>query len=283
MIQIENLCKKYGKKTVINHISLELKNQVYGLVGPNGAGKTTLIRLLAGVTNPSGGGIVYNNNKKINIGYLPQKFGCFPVLTVYEQMEYLACLKHVPRTKVKDEIERVLQMVHLEEHRDMRCDKLSGGMIRRLGVAQALLDQPDLLLLDEPAAGLDPEERSNLNNIVKQLNGDFPVLVSTHLVADVKYVCEKIIVMDQGRILVTGNGKEISGFAENRVFQGPVKRLKEIQEPYFLVEYTELEQEQGGRILFLEDGYGSYPFLEPVIPNTEDGYLALMKGKRNGI
>lgn len=206
MIEIINLTKKYGKKEILKNISLSFDKDTYGLLGPNGAGKTTLIRILAGILPYNSGTITYSDSK---IGYLPQKFGCFPEFTLYEQLEYFSYLKELPKNTHKTEINRVLELTNLEEYAKIKCSKLSGGMIRRTGIAQALLGNPNLLLLDEPTVGLDPEERIHFHNTIQNLHGKSTILLSTHIVEDVKSLCKNIIIMDKGTIIINENIQEI--------------------------------------------------------------------------
>lgn len=146
---------------------------MYGLLGPNGSGKTTLLRMLAGVLQPTAGKIEIDRN---SIGYLPQKFGCFPELTVKEQLEYFACLKKIPKKLHEEEIDRVLDIIHLSDRKKDACRKLSGGMVRRMGIAQALLGNPKILLLDEPTVGLDPEERNHFHSIIYKIKGKMSII-----------------------------------------------------------------------------------------------------------
>lgn len=207
MIEINNLRKKFGKKEILKGISLHLEPCTYGLVGPNGAGKTTLLRILAGVMKADGGEIYMPKENGLT-GYLPQKFGCFSEFTVYEQLEYFACLKEIPKAGQKEEILRVLGIVNMDGQEKMKCKKLSGGMVRRIGIAQALLGNPLLLLLDEPTVGLDPEERNNFNNIIRKLEKKTTILLSTHLVEDINYLCQKVIVIKSGEILKSEAAEE---------------------------------------------------------------------------
>lgn len=196
MMKILGLTKRYHKKSVISGINLTLEKENYGLVGPNGAGKTTLIRMLAGVIQPTSGEIIYDSGK--SVGYLSQKFGCIPELTVFEQMEYFACLKKISNKNQRDEINNVLSMVNLEEKRNEKCKNLSGGMVRRLGIGQALLGRPELLLLDEPTAGLDPDERKAFADIIGNLKGTMTIVLSTHIINDIKNTCDKMLVLERG-------------------------------------------------------------------------------------
>lgn len=277
MIEIKGLKKRYGKKEVIKEMDLNLEVSTYGLVGPNGAGKTTLIRILAGIISSNGGTIV--NDRNGIIGYLPQKFGCFPELTLYEQMEYFACLKNLPRSEHSKEIRKALQIVNMEERKDDKCRKLSGGMIRRVGIAQALLGSPALLLLDEPTVGLDPEERNNFNNIIRQMEGKTTILLSTHLVEDIKYLCKKLIIMDKGEILTLQDAGDLAKSAYGRVLQIPESKLEMLQAPYYIERYFTEQDEKLVRVLMLGANITEKEG-KLCEPDIEDGYLYFLKGRK---
>lgn len=191
--------KKLGKKEVniLNDITLNLKSGIYGILGPNGAGKTTLLRCLAGVYKVENGMIHFDEERRI--GYLPQDFGMLSNLTVYENLEYFSVLKKLEQNHIDEHIMWCLEQVHLVAEKDKKCRKLSGGMLRRLGIAQAILGNPEVILLDEPAASLDPEERVNLREVLKELGKHSILLVSTHIVEDAQSLCDKIIIMNKGR------------------------------------------------------------------------------------
>lgn len=216
MIRINNISKRYGKKTVLSAVSLELDQKTCGLIGPNGAGKTTLIRILAGTLKKDSGEIVYDS-AGAKIGYLPQLFGCFPELTVRDQMEYFACVKDLPKEAHGEAIAAALGKTDMDEYADMKCSRLSGGMTRRVGIAQALLGNPDILLLDEPTVGLDPEERVRFRTIIKRIEGTACILISSHIVEDVQYLCDDVIVMNHGQIIDVGTPGQIAGIAQGHV------------------------------------------------------------------
>lgn len=273
MMETRALCKKYGKKTVVNDVSLHLETTAYGLLGPNGAGKTTLLRLLAGVIRADGGEIHYPEDCAC-IGYLPQKFGCFPELTVYEQMEYFACLKKIPAREQKDEIDKALCMVHLDDLRKTKCRKLSGGMVRRVGIAQAVIGRPRLILFDEPTVGLDVEERVRFIQVVEELGGQAIVLLSTHLVEDVKSACKKVIIMNRGDILSEESASGTAELAKGRVFQVRKEELEHIPFPFYVEKYENIEDTVYARIL-METAPGiAY---SACVPDLEDGYFWKVK------
>lgn len=275
MIEITGLKKKYGKREAIKSINLKLGVCTYGLVGPNGAGKTTLIRILAGIIS-SNGGMISNDIESGIIGYLPQKFGCFPELTLYQQMEYFACLKNLQSSRHHEEIMRVLKIVNMEDRKDDKCRKLSGGMVRRAGIAQALLGKPVLLLLDEPTVGLDPEERNNFNNIIRQLEGKTTILLSTHLVEDIKYLCQKLIVMEEGAILTVQNAQEIAKSAYGRVIKIAEDKIETLPKPYYIERYFAEQGKKFARVLILGKNI-TITEGELCEPDIEDGYLYFLK------
>lgn len=208
-LNIHELTKKFGRKIVLNNLDFHLESNIYGLLGPNGSGKTTLMRILTGLIEPTSGSVSWIHEFKqeikqrdVKIGYLPQRFGLFKELTVQEHMRYFANLKNIPICEQGNEIESALVAVHLIDQQKCRCNKLSGGMIRRLGIAQALMGNPDIVLFDEPTAGLDPEERLRFKNLLINWSGRCPVILSTHIVDDVESVCDRVIILNEGKILV---------------------------------------------------------------------------------
>lgn len=272
MIKIEHLYKKYGKKDVVKDISLNLETTIYGLLGPNGAGKTTLLRMLAGVIYGKGR-ISYPADCGY-IGYLPQKFGCFPELTVYEQMEYFACMKQIPKQEKRQEIERALEMVNLRDLKQVKCRKLSGGMVRRVGIAQTIIGKPGLVLFDEPTVGLDVEERNRFIQIIEELCGKTTVLLSTHLVEDVKLACRKVIIMNHGMVISEKTAADTAALAEGKVFMVKQNELVHIKSPYYAGRYETVDGIKYMRILTQEK-----PEMAccECMPDLEDGYFWIIK------
>ena len=230
MIKIQNLTAGYGKKIILSDINLELENQTYGIIGPNGSGKTTLFRVLTSFRMLTSKNIltanlkIYSGNilvsdssnkkelvgrKNYQIGYLPQRFGCMLQLTVKEQLQYFCYLKKIPASEEKYEISRVLDAVRMSEFANQKCKKLSGGMVRRVGIAQAILGKPQFILLDEPTTGLDIEERCHFYQIFHQLEGVCPVLVSSHITEDIVEGCTNTIILKTGTILLQEKTEKI--------------------------------------------------------------------------
>lgn len=209
-LQMRNLCKQYGTKCAVNNISVNLVSGVYGLLGANGAGKTTLMRMICGVLKPTSGSICLDG-KTINdlgeqyythLGYLPQDFGFYPDFTAREFMLYMAAVKGLDTKKAKAKTDELLQMVNLQDVADKKIKSFSGGMKQRLGIAQAELNDPSILILDEPTAGLDPKERVRFRNIISDFAKEKIVILSTHIVSDVSYIADTILIMKQGTFLL---------------------------------------------------------------------------------
>lgn len=275
MIRISHLNKRYGRKIILTDISFQLEPCTYGLLGPNGAGKTTIMRILAGIEKANSGSINIEYGKT-GFGYLPQKFGCFPNLSVYEQMEYFACLKKIPRSQHKSEIMRVLETVNMDKNLLKKCRTLSGGMVRRVGIAQALLGNPSLLLLDEPTVGLDPEERNNFNSIIRKLEGHVTILLSTHLIEDIKALCQQVIVMESGKILKVAKSDTIASLARGKVYFLPEKNLRGLKTSYYIESNSDINGEKYVRVVFLED-VNCINLENMCEPDLVDGYLYIIK------
>lgn len=289
MISINNLSKIYKKKKVLSNISFRMNNKIYGLLGPNGSGKTTLLRILAGLISATDGTISYweNNKKEIDfkqyrIGYLPQKFGAFKEITVLEQMEYFATLKNIPQSEQKKQIQSALEAVHLIDEQMKKCGKLSGGMIRRLGIAQAILGEPDCILLDEPTVGLDPEERLAFKNILRKLNKQFPIVLSTHIVEDIEAVCEEVLILNKGSLIFQGSLEKLAEKANGHVFVLSESIISTIGEECTIQKYMEVDGKKLVRILCDDIKKWNDDQITEVDATVEDGYMYLLKfGDKN--
>ncbi|WP_435124054.1 ABC transporter ATP-binding protein [Micromonospora tulbaghiae] len=218
-VSAEGLRVAYGKRVVLDGLDLDLGPGVHGLLGPNGAGKTTLTRVLATVLRPDRGDVRLLGHRiddhsglrqaRRRLGYLPQTFGFYPRFTVREFVEYFAWLKEMPPARIPLAVDRAIERVGLLDRADDRMKHLSGGMLRRAGIAQAIVNDPRLLLLDEPTAGLDPEQRVQFRALLREVGLDAVVLVSTHLVEDVVAACTRVSVVDGGRLVFTGLPDEL--------------------------------------------------------------------------
>lgn len=238
-IEIRGLNKRYGKKPALCGVSLSIRQGMFGLLGRNGAGKTTLMKTLATLLPKQEGevtvcGVPVENAKEIRriTGYLPQEFSFYPSMRVKEAMEYLAVLSGLSARERKERTGRLLEKVNLTGHQDKKIKALSGGMKRRLGIAQALLNDPKVLIVDEPTAGLDPEERIRFRNLLSELAQKRIVLLSTHIVGDIEAACEEMAIIDQGRVVYQGTVEALLQAAEGKVFtlettRQEARRLKE--------------------------------------------------------
>lgn len=288
-IQITSLRKTYGNKTALDGITFSIGNGMFGLIGRNGAGKTTLMRILATLSRPSGGqvtfdGIPLEDTKKIRsfIGYLPQEFSLYQDMSVLEIMRYLAALSDIPGKTCRERIPRLLQQVNLWDDRTKKVGKLSGGMKRRLGIAQALLDDPQVLIVDEPTAGLDPEERLRFYTLLDEFSGSRTVVVSSHIMSDIEAVCENVAVLDAGRLLFAGTVGTLAKKAEGKVFELaiPKKEQDAVKRDYHIL--SSQSRASDVRIRVLAD---RIPAGRPVscVPTAWDGYMELLRQLEKGV
>ena len=226
-LRLDRLTKQYKQKLAVDRVDMELKCGVYGLLGANGAGKTTLMRMICDIQTPTSGEIFYNgqNIKKMGeeyrnvLGYLPQNFGYYPEFTAYKFLLYIASLKGLGKKQARLRALELLDMVGLCNERERKIKTLSGGMKQRLGIAQAMLNEPELLILDEPTAGLDPKERVRFRNLISSFSRNKIVLLSTHIVPDVEYIADEIRVMKDGKFLHRGAPEVITREARGLVWE----------------------------------------------------------------
>jgi len=217
-LTIKALTKQFGAKTAVNQVTAELGVGVYGLLGANGAGKTTLMRMLCGILNPTSGSVAFDGQPiaaldeayRDLLGYLPQDFGYYPDFSAEEFMWYIAALKGLPLSAGKLKTKQLLTLVALSDVARKKIRTFSGGMRQRLGIAQAMLNDPRFLVLDEPTAGLDPKERVRFRNLIADLAKDKIVLLSTHIVSDVEYIADQILVMKKGTLIMRGTVAELT-------------------------------------------------------------------------
>ena len=287
-IVINNLSKNYGKKTVLENVSLTIPSGMYGLLGRNGAGKTSLMRILATLSVPSGGeismnGIPIKETEKIReiVGYLPQDFSFYRNMSVYDAMDYLGLLSNIPDKIRKERISELLEQVNLKADMRTKIKALSGGMKRRLGIAQALLHNPQILIVDEPTAGLDPEERIRFRNLLSEFAEDRIVILSTHISSDLESSCKNIGVLDKGRIIWNGSTEELVKQAEGKVYliSAAGKPDKCIKEKYTVLNIS--ASGAGARYRVLSD---TPPEENHILqaPTLEDGYMYLLSRTDGG-
>lgn len=224
-LTIDRLSKQYNNKIAVDRISLKLQKGVYGLLGANGAGKTTLIRMICGVLKPTSGTISFDGTDvgeeayRDVLGYLPQDFGYYPEFSAVDFMYYMASLKGLTKVQARVKTRELLEIVSLTEVAKKKIKTFSGGMKQRLGIAQTMLNNPKILVLDEPTAGLDPKERVRFRNLISQLGKDRIVLLSTHIVSDVEHIADTILIMKNGQMLHCGSLENIMGVIDGKVFE----------------------------------------------------------------
>lgn len=235
MLYLNNVSKKFKSVNIADNINIQLGNYTYGLLGKNGSGKTTLLRCITKIEKLNGGKIIYSDNEKKSenylnhIGYLPQSFDIFNELKTSEVLQFFANLKNCEITD--SQIEALLNSLNLIDKKDTLVKKLSGGMKRRLGIAQALIGNPEIILLDEPTAGLDPEERLNFKNVVRKIKKDRCVILSTHIITDIESLCDKILILSNGQITQFSSCSELADVAKGKVFA--VDSTEKINCPYY--------------------------------------------------
>lgn len=209
MLELKNICKSYGKKEVLHNFSVKFEKGIYGLLGPNGSGKSTMMNIAADVFKPSSGEVLYEGKSiyelkeqyRAHIGYLPQQVGYYGNFTAYMTLEYFANLRGVPKADYAKRISEVLEAVNLSDNAKQKVKTFSGGMKQRLGIAIALVADPDILILDEPTVGLDPKERVNFRDIMVKLAKDKTIILSTHIVSDVEDMADYLIFLKKGEIV----------------------------------------------------------------------------------
>lgn len=230
MLEIKNLSKRYGDLTVLDGIDLKLENGIYGLLAPNGAGKTTLMKILATLSFPDEGEVLWNGEDIFKLdfkyrsilGFLPQDFGYYRDYSPQKYLEYLAILKGMQKDRIKEQAKKWLNIVGLEDVTKKKMRKLSGGMIQRVGIAQAMLNDPKILILDEPTAGLDPKERVRFRNVLSELSKERVIILSTHIVSDVESVANKIILLKDGKIFCNDTISEITKILDTKIHEAVV-------------------------------------------------------------
>ena len=229
-LTLDRLTREFGPKIAVDRVSARLTPGVYGLLGANGAGKTTLMRMVCGVLRPTSGEVRYDGAPvsrlgdayRARLGYLPQDFGYYPEFTALDFMEYVASLKGVDRRQARERSLELLDTVGLAGEERRRIRTFSGGMKQRLGIAQAVLNEPEVLVLDEPTAGLDPKERVRFRNLIASFAKDKIVLLSTHIVSDVEYIADRIVMMRAGQVVLTGAPDQIVGAVSGKVWEARV-------------------------------------------------------------
>ena len=282
-LYIDHISKQFKDKTAVDDVTLRITPGVWGLLGANGAGKTTLMRMIAGIMSPTSGQVMYDGipihtlkeGYRDIFGYLPQEFGFYPEFTVKNYLEYVAALKGLTTKETKRKISSLLDQLTLSSVKNKRIAKLSGGMKRRVGIAQALLNDPEILILDEPTSGLDPAERVRFRNLLSEFAKDRIVLISTHIVSDVEYIATRNAVMKDGKLIAEGTTEELVRLVDGKVWNVVIPDT-------FLPEYerklriVNLRNENDGQVSIRY--LAKQPYTDdsvPATPRLEDLYLWL--------
>lgn len=282
-LKLNHLSRRFRDKTAVSDFTATLTPGVWGLLGANGAGKTTLMRMIAGILDPSDGQVLYNGTPlsefgetyRAVLGFLPQDFGFPPEFSVRDYLLYAAALKGLDKQTSRQGVKELLDQVSLTEAARKKIRHLSGGMRRRVGIAQALLNDPEILILDEPTAGLDPGERVRFRNLLSELARDRIVLISTHIVSDVEYIATRHLLMKDGRLLASGTASDLVQLVDSRVWTCRVPS-QDVPELESRLQVTGLRNEDDGTVTLrylaaAPEVSGSVP----AAPRLEDVYLWL--------
>lgn len=279
-LTIKNVTRAYKGKIAVEEVSCELTPGVYGLIGPNGSGKTTLMRMLSDILKPLHGEIFVNGENirilddryRDLIGYLPQDCGFYNYFTANRFLQYMSSLKGLSKREADLKIDKLLRLVHLQEQKDQKIGKFSGGMKRRLGIAQALLNDPKILILDEPTAGLDPKERVHFRNLLSEVSGDRIVILSTHIISDIEYIAKEVLVLKNGRLVKQEAPETILQELNGKVWSitAPEYELPELMKNYIMGNLQRRGQEVEARVISNEKPSGIASMQSP---RMEDIYL----------
>ena len=282
-LEIKHLTKQYNKqKTGLSDYSITIEKGVLGLLGPNGAGKSTLMKIIATISKPTQGTLFLDGEDIVKnpdhirkvLGYLPQDFGVYPNLNAYEFLEYIAAMKGVGGKGLKQRIELLLEGVNLTADAKRPIGTYSGGMKQRIGIAQALLNDPKVLIFDEPTVGLDPEERMRFRQLIADLADDCIIILSSHIVSDIETIADKVAIMQGGKLLTSGLQQDIIKQADNRIFE---TLLDNNELPTFKTRFKVIDtarQNEGVRVRYISRGLIA-PASVPVKATLEDAYLFL--------
>ncbi|MBW8350874.1 ATP-binding cassette domain-containing protein [Bacillus sp. IITD106] len=280
MLVVKDVSKQYGDFTALKQINLEFDKGIYGLLAPNGAGKTTLIKMLVTLISPTNGEILYNGTNIVDLdedyrdilGYLPQNFGFYKHYSPKQYLLYLAALKGIDKKTALPIIHELLEKVALSDVANKKMRKFSGGMIQRVGIAQALLNDPKILILDEPTAGLDPKERARFRQLLTGLSRDRLIIISTHIVSDIESIANQVIMIKNHEILFKDTAQTICDTLDGFIYETSITNdeLENFRKKYTLIG----EKQEGGNVLvrFVHKGEMDKDWV-PVIPHLEDVFL----------
>jgi ABC-type multidrug transport system ATPase subunit len=286
-ILVDHLVKNYGAIRALDEVSLNVNIGMHGLLGPNGAGKTTLMRIISTLLPLSSGNVrvgPYDVTRqpgeiRKRLGYIPQSFGFYKALTAWEMLDYIAEMKNIPTARRKSRIAEVLEQVNLTEASRRKIGGYSGGMRQRLGIAQALLGDPEVIIVDEPTAGLDPEERVRFRNVFSALSEQRTVILSTHIVADIEASCSSLAVINHGKVVYSGEPSAMIRKADGQVWSLTVQpsEIGRLEKQYQIISSRQSDGHLALRVLS-----ETQPSMDavPVAPDLEDGYLTLLAASR---
>ena len=283
-LAINNLTKKYGsKKLGLSDYSINITSGILGLLGPNGAGKSTLIKMISSISKPTKGSISLNGNDILKspnyirkmLGYLPQDFGVYPNLNAFEFLSYMAAMKGVGGKGLHERIEKLLMEVNLIESANNQLGTYSGGMIQRIGIAQALLNDPKVIIFDEPTVGLDPEERLRFRDLISDLANDRIIILSSHIVSDIETIADEVAIMKQGSLIVKDSQEDIIQLAEGKVYETTVSKSNINNFKNYHTVVSSYRMQDNFRVRYISEN----PNIdgENVTATLEDAYIYLTK------
>lgn len=284
-LELKNVRQSYGQKVIIDNLNLAFKPGIYGFMGPNGAGKSTTIRMLCTVEEPVSGGIYYDGDDiygmgeeyRDKIGYVPQKAGYYPDFNAYAFLRYIAGLKGVDRAD--EVIEKYLRLVGLWDEKEKKLKKYSGGMKQRINIAQALLNDPEILILDEPTVGLDPNERMNLKNMLADLAQNKIIIFATHIVSDVEDLAEQVIILNKGTILLNEEMETAISHIENKVWQCDLTDMEEINRIKKEYQVSRVQRHKGIATLRVISDTQPHEDASEVEGSLEEVYMQLIESQ----
>lgn len=288
-LQISGLQKTYANGVAaIDNISLNITNGMFGLLGPNGAGKSTLMKTIAGLQQPDNGSILFNSVDvvkdtsfiKKQLGFLPQDFGVYPKISAYDLLNHLAILKGLAQKyERREQVLALLEKVNLYDQRKKEAHSFSGGMRQRFGIAQALLGNPKIVIVDEPTAGLDPQERNRFNNLLSEIGEDIIIILSTHLVEDVKNLCTQMAIMNNGRLVVTGKPTDFIELMKGKLWRKTIdRRERSLYEDNFQIISSQFNT--GKLMIHVQSESNPGEGFESAEPALEDAYFSILQNKK---
>jgi ABC-2 type transport system ATP-binding protein len=288
-VEIVDLVKDYGKFRALDHVSLTIGRGMFGLLGPNGAGKTTLMRVITTLLPITTGKVIIGGVDAMrdpgfvrrNLGYIPQDFGFYKSLNAHELLDYIGTMKGLSRSERQRQVMTLLEQVNLTKDAKRRVGSYSGGMKQRLGIAQALLGDPPLIVVDEPTAGLDPEERIRFRNLLTRLSGERTVLLSTHIVGDIEASCSAVAVLNRGRVIFSGTPDALIQQATRRVWQVEIDphEYEQVEGSYRVASSRTVNGRLQVRVMSSDNPLGRSIVVDP---DLEEGYMAVMAAAEKG-